>query len=225
MACEPNVDDMADKSLLPPRVSSSNRLRNPSRSPHPYHRRGPNLSDSSDSAQDRGQDGGIKGASTCTAGDLDTYGEDQTASERVPRHPQAPSPKNSSDSGTDADDESGGFLKILPAPSTRVRKGLRGIGPDESVSPLPTPSTLDVDLRKLLVQDSRNAVGKPRPQDETVGETKRARDKNTRKKIAEILRRISETGLLGCVGYTVYCGEGVAPALKKWRSGEYRAPL
>jgi hypothetical protein len=72
------------------------------------------------------------------------------------------------------------------------------------------PSTLDVDPRKFLVQETKREK-----------ERGRIKDKDTRRKLAEILRRISETGLLGFVGYAVYNGEGVAPALKDWRSGGY----
>jgi hypothetical protein len=206
MASNSKDDDLPDGTLPPSNPSEPRRMRQQSRSPHPYHRRGQNLPGSSDSGQERGSDGG----SPCAAEGPRTDKEGHTAPGHTSKQSQPSSPKSTSDSGTEADDEGGGFLKVLPAPSLRPRKGLRGNGIDGTVSPLLTPSTLDVDPRKFLVQETKREK-----------ERGRIKDKDTRRKLAEILRRISETGLLGFVGYAVYNGEGVAPALKDWRSGGY----
>jgi hypothetical protein len=217
MASNSKDDDLPDGTLPPSDPSEPRRMRQQSRSPHPYHRRGQNLPGSSDSGQERGSDGG----SPCAAEGPRTGKEGHIAPGHTSQQSQPSSPKSTSDSGTEADDEGGGFLKVLPAPSLRPRKGLRGNGIDGTVSPLLTPSTLDVDPRKFLVQETKREASKSRPQDEVEKERGRIKDKDTRRKLAEILRRISETGLLGFVGYAVYNGEGVAPALKDWRNGGY----
>jgi hypothetical protein len=214
MLTESKDDEVPDVSLSHPRLLEPNRLRQLSRSPHPYHRRGPNLSGTSESNQDYE----INGELDHSVRGTDTKKEEEHTPEHISPQPRSSNPRTSSDSGTDADDEGGGFLKVLPAPTLRPRKGLRTGESDGTASPLLTPSTLDVDLRKFLAQHSKG-TGKPESQSDPSKETKWVREKNTRKKIAEILRRISETSLLGFVGYTVYNGEGVAVALRDWRSG------
>src|SRR2546423_12714977 len=84
-----------------------------SRSPHPYHRRSASL----------------------------IAAEANARSIRTGDGPLTSTSPSSGDSGTEADDERGkGFLKGLPAPPLRARKGLRGATPVDrtpAISPLP----------------------------------------------------------------------------------------
>jgi len=128
-------------------------------------------------------------------------------------------PTSPSDSGTEADDESGVVLKGLPAPPIRWRKGLReneGLGTE---SPLLTPSYLDDDERRLFIE--RQLQGTPTLQDSAVRdeEVLRIRQKFTRRRRAELLRRTSETILLGVVGY-VACGTDSMRLQKVMTSGK-----
>lgn len=104
---------------------------------------------------------------------------------------------STSDSGTDADDESGIVLKGLPAPPLRSRKGLKD---QVTASPLLTPSYIDdEDIRLALERQlQRHSNLQNSSTDE---ETKKVREKFARRRRAELLRRLSETMLLGSVGY------------------------
>ena len=163
-----------------------------SRSPHPYHRRRGNF----DKVQ--------SGSRTVTRSGLDadinseddhatSYGNGHVSNDLI-------ASKSTSDSGTDADDESGLILKSLPAPPIKSRKGFIGQDGHGTASPLLTPSYLDDEDRKLALErqlrchsDLHNVS--------TDDETRKVREKFTRRRRAEFLRRISETLLLGFVGY------------------------
>lgn len=112
---------------------------------------------------------------------------------------------SSSDSGTEADDESGVVLKGLPAPPLRWRKGLRQNEGHVTESPLLTPSYFDDDERRRFIECQLR--GNPTLQDSALKdeEVLRIRQKYTRRRRAELVRRTSETVLLGVVGY-VACG-------------------
>lgn len=114
-------------------------------------------------------------------------------------------PTSSSDSGTEADDESGVVLKGLPAPPIRWRKGLRENEGRGTESPLLTPSYLDDDERRLFIECQLQ--GNPTLQDSALKDEEilRMRQKFTKRRRAELVRRTSETVLLGVVGY-VACG-------------------
>ena len=110
-----------------------------------------------------------------------------------------------SGSGTEADDERGSLLKGLPAPPTRPRKGLKASGhlsTSATQSPLLTPSCIDTEERK--VADERYFKTREGSQ-ETVAlrydEVQKVREKLTRRRRAELLRRISESVCIIIVGY------------------------
>lgn len=169
-----------------------------SRSPHPYHRRSLNLPNGELNL------GGV------WAGHDENHGQKLT-------------PKSSSDSGTEADDESGSLLKGLPAPPARPRKGLRdlrGNRADTDASPLVTPSFLNADQRRLCFQAVKKHAAGGRVKEETDGETRRIREKYTRRKWAEAVRRLSEMALLMAVGAIVCCGKDVLSAARQWRKGK-----
>lgn len=123
---------------------------------------------------------------------------------------------SSSDSGTEADDESGGLLKGLPAPPVKLRKGLKDAS--GTPSPLLTPSYLDDDSRRLALAwqtRRRKSLQSPVCTDE---ETLQIRDKFTKRRRAELLRRVTETILLGFVG-GIACGSEFKSILEVWSKG------
>lgn len=124
----------------------------------------------------------------------------------------------SSESGTEADDESGGFFKGLPAPPARPRKGLRGGGiKDEAISPLVTPRSLQNEKRSLSV-DGRQSIG-----DQQIAfdaEERSLREKYVRRRRGEILRRAVEICLLLLVAILVCSEPEALGTLREWRQGQ-----
>ncbi|OJD12680.1 hypothetical protein AJ78_06766 [Emergomyces pasteurianus Ep9510] len=154
-----------------------------SRSPHPYRRRGSHL------LTPVGND------------ESDSYTSSWRKSSRA-----------SSESGTEADDESTGFLKGLPAPQIRPRQTLsvrRGNGQDKGVQS--TGERLWSAFRRsrptVLKRDSSEAPDR----DEVDTQAQM-----TRRNRIEVLRRLSETALVIAVGATVYFGNGVRFAARAW---------
>ena len=140
-----------------------------SRSPHPYHRRGGSLS----------------------------HG-DEVPEVIVEQSANAPPSFESTESGTEADDEKGSFLKGLPAPPPRLRKGLRGSTPPKtftpSRTPLPTPPA--------LVQQELSGYFETFQKDKKerdVSEDRRRTHEYIQRKAKEIVRRSLETTLLACI--------------------------
>lgn len=174
--------------------STGEGLRILSRSPHPYHRRNFELLDPSDSL---------------------VYRNHSNTSDAVhePRNLSSSFTKEStpaSDSGTEADDEH--FLKRLPAPRTRLHKGLRG--QNESLSgtstPLPSPA--------LLEEEGRSAQN--RLKTETFAKKKRVSGENVRRR-KEVVRRLTEVFLLAVLGYFVRGNQHVQPFLVLWKRGNH----
>ncbi|KAF5855504.1 hypothetical protein ETB97_009097 [Aspergillus alliaceus] len=122
-------------------------------------------------------------------------------------------PKTSSDSGTEADDESTGFLKGLPAPPLRHRKGLRsnlnGAADQHDLwLPLlqPWPS-----LTRSTSRSSRRSSS-----EDTGARRVDLRGKAGKKRV-EILQRLLETGLLLSVGAVVLLQESARSLAWAWR--------
>ena len=165
-----------------------------SRSPHPYHRQRNALRyndvDTLQLSPVQGQTQKIG-----HQGEGATYFD----ADHRKRRKQTSSP---SDSGTEADDERGNILLGLPAPPNRLRKGLKGASNSETASPLLTPSYLDQETRRLehKGQSSRRASVQSRIC--TEGETAKLKEKFTQRRRAELIRRTSETILIGVVGFT-----------------------
>ncbi|KAE8373634.1 hypothetical protein BDV26DRAFT_61455 [Aspergillus bertholletiae] len=183
MAASQNHEE--ERLPLPNNLEQSNSfipesLRNPSRSPHPYHRKGSKRSEPH-----------LDGSDRLTPNSW---------------------PKTSSDSGTEADDESTGILKGLPAPPLRQRKGLRSGVSDaadrESWLPLlqPWPS-LGRSTSRSSRQSSSEDTGTGR-----VG----LRGKVGKKRLA-VLQRLLETGLLLSVGAVVLSQENARLLAWAWR--------
>ena len=171
-----------------------------SRSPHPYHRRGPSSSNghglshpSSDvPAVARPED------ARCSKG---TYFDTGHKNGRRVNESQ-------SDSGTEADDEKGAFLLGLPAPPPKPRKGLKTSS--ETTSPLLTPSCLDDECQKSIIESQTRRRFSPTVHS-TDEDTIKIREKFTRRRRAELIRRITENALLLAVCYIAVQGYLVWP--------------
>ncbi|KAI4197839.1 MAG: hypothetical protein LQ350_005684, partial [Teloschistes chrysophthalmus] len=112
-------------------------------------------------------------------------------------------PKSQSDSGTEADDESGPILKSLPAPPARLRKGLKDDSKLGISSPLLTPSYLDEITRREVFEPQLNRRGSAQSLASTDEEKVQVRIKFVKRRRAELLRRTTETFLLFSVGFHV----------------------
>jgi len=168
-------------------------LRILSRSPHPYHRRNFELLDPSDTL--------VYGT-----------GADADAAHELRNGPSSFTKDSTpaSDSGTEADDEH--FLKRLPAPKTRLHKGLRGQNEPLSGTSTPLPSPA------LLLEEGR--VAQHRPRQELFARSKRLSGDIVRRR-KEIIRRLTEVALLACLGYFVQANQHVQPFLVLWKRGTY----
>lgn len=123
--------------------------------------------------------------------------------------------RTSSESGTEADDEGTGILRGLPAPPLRPRKGLRAgrRGSEDYGTAFPVLSRWP-SFGRSSSQSSRRSSGEERGRD-TVEERERLK----RKRYVEVLRRVSETGLLMSVGAVVLLREDARSLVWDWRKG------
>lgn len=116
--------------------------------------------------------------------------------------------RTSSDSGTEADDESTGVLKGLPAPPIRPRKGLRAVEDGESWVPVPGLRSL-VRARARGQKDVARAIGGGG--DKGISQGKRV----------EVMRRVLEVALVASVGAVVVRPVDVRVVAWVWRKGMY----
>ena len=168
--------------------------RHASRSPHPYHRRGSSL---------------LEPDHVANAWTTKNYANGRA---KV-------STRSSSDSGSEADTEAAAVLKGLPAPPLRPRKGLRLAQQDGIESPLVTPSLLD-DERHITRLEAPGPVPSALKNAEVDEETRKIREKYTKRKRGEILRRLSEIALLCTVGAIVFHGLEAKDVILEWRQGK-----
>ena len=164
-----------------------------SRTPRPYHLRGDSLSNTQPWSSDGGSNGGANGYTS------------------LPR----PSHSESSESGTEADDEKGPLLKGLPAPALRLHKGLRGASPANltpASTPLPTPPA--------FVEGEEPRFFEPIQKSGTTSQQtrKQVRDYQVYKdrKRREVVRRCTETLLLCGIGIVVWQSIGGSTSLRDW---------
>ena len=164
------------------------------RSPHPYHRRGPSL----------------LGAES---------DEDNPRSISRPESTGLLTPRLSSESGTEADDEGGQALKRLPAPPLKPSKGLRDSAGKykNDISPLPTPSFSD---DRSLPPTSDSAIDTSRPLRREDRERWKLQARRTRRRRGEIVRRLTELGLLSAVCAVVCVRRDVSTKLSDWYQGQ-----
>lgn len=164
-------------------------LRQFSRSPHPYHR---NRRFGSQTPSEQG--------------------------DRLQPLSYSKASRTPSDSGTEADDESTGILRGLPAPPVRPRKGLRagGTGVGDSDAWLPT-----LQPWPSFVRSTRGSRGSSRGSSEDEANGRFAeKSRATRKRRVEILRRLMETILLLSVGAVVLLQRDARLLAWAWRKGK-----
>lgn len=130
------------------------------------------------------------------------------------------SPRASSESGTEADDESTGLLKGLPAPPARPsRKGLRSTsGRDDPLLWLQheTPRSWSLFVRSPARQPKRSSSDESMRDSDTYSTV---RGVIARRKRNEILRRGTETALLVSVGLIVLLQEDARSCAFQWHKG------
>jgi hypothetical protein len=204
-----------DAQLELPMASGIEHLELFRRSPHPYHRRQTELRSS---AQTSTESSGNDFSRTSLQPSNGTLSDEHGRKRR--KVSQSPS-----ESGTEADDEGYGFIKALPAPPLRPHKGLRnvrGTGRDGWTTPLLTPSMLDEDDRKFSASYFQVKDGlhneEPSPSD---NEAKAARKKYLKRRRNEVIRRTTETALLGAIGILAVIGCGCWAKLLQWHRGWY----
>lgn len=186
------------------------------RSPHPYHRRQAELRSLNQPSESSSNDFIQLSALTSSKSGSD---RDRTISNDDDARTRRKSSRTPSDSGTEADDEGYSFVRALPAPPIRPRKGLRdirGSGFDGGVSPLLTPSQIDEERRKPLAEyfkSSKEGFDGPSPTDE---EARTARHKYLKRRRAELIRRTTETGLLVVTGLMVINGCSSWKKILQW---------
>ncbi len=204
----PPTDDFDNLNNAEPRLFA--------RSPNPYHRR--NLVAGSN-RQLIGSE--YRSASTPASVSQNTS---RRGSDGVLEQDGKSSRKTSSQSGSEADDEGYGLIRALPAPPVRPRKGLRD-RTDEDDSPFLSPSQLDSGGRRRSVEClnlQKDRVGlKQTAEDEDA----RARARYRRRRMAELFRRIVETGLLASIGYLVIKQRPVRNGVRQKHRGNYTARL
>ncbi|KAF7539844.1 hypothetical protein G7Z17_g12345 [Cylindrodendrum hubeiense] len=172
-------------------------LRALSRSPHPYHHQNADLPHPSDRFARH------NGSAHTTKQD---NGGDFLSPTAYPA-PVAKDSPQSSDSGSEADDEH--FWKGLPAPKPKPHKGLRGL--NESLSgtstPLPSPGTQDVDGARLRIVDKAFST-------DGMSEPRRVFDAIRRKRV--VARRATEAGIVLALGVMVASNPDVSRLLDVW---------
>lgn len=188
-------------------IAREDTLRRLSRSPHPYHRQKVDIAHASENiARRTASDKSPLGSAQATDDE-----QDNTASAEWTYKESA-----NSDSGTEADDEH--FLRGLPAPKLRPRKGLRGIeiSASSSPSPLASPGIPDVEIFGAHGFFRRTTI--PLSLQKGEERTKAAHIFREKRKI-EIIRRATEVGLLVFVA-GFHCSDGqVRRLLYLWRKG------
>lgn len=148
----------------------------------------------------------------------DKYGRGE-ASSRPSTPPTGQGSAAASESGTEADDERPAFIRALPAPHDRPRKGLKTGEADQDV--LLTPSQLDDEGRRLSVDYFRSRkggkLGKEVDAREEAENEQKEQQRLLKIRIAEFARRSSEVGLMAVIIASVLCGRGVWDQAVRWR--------
>lgn len=187
------------------------------RSPHPYLRHRADLSN----AQLPSENSSNNASATRTPPrPSDRTIPDEDYRKRRKRNSQSPS-----ESGTEADDEGYQFVKALPAPPLRPRKGLRdrqGLGREEGLSPLLTPTQIEEEVRKYSDEYFREGKHNFRGAEASPidKEAQAARQKYMRRRRNEVIRRTTETALLAGIGILAIHGCECWPRLLEWHRGQ-----
>lgn len=177
-------------------------LRLLSRSPHPYARQNHELLEPSASVSFPSRRG--VPPSSANGG----HGRSTTAYPSLSSRENSPS----SDSGTEADDEH--FLKGLPAPRSKLHKGLRGLNEVISGTSTPLPSPAFPDDQDRILSPTPTQFKK----EAQAGSDPRIASERLKRK-REVVRRLTELLLLGSLGAIVHANDSARPLLQKWQRG------
>lgn len=191
-----------------------------SRSPHPYHRDRASVSQDNGSSLTQRTRPSVTQSTTVQPVDREIEPTYFDADHRKRRKGSS----STSDSGTEADDERGAAFLGLPAPPTRPRKGLKSADFSATASPLLTPSYLDEEQRNLVLKSPPKRRASLQSQGCTDEETTKIREKFARRRRAELTRRVSETLLLGAVGF-IACRNDLARVLDSFAGGSLHNPV
>lgn len=177
-----------------------------SRSPHPYHRQQFELPYSSEQINSN-----VPQAPTPS---LPTQLDDNEGRTDI-RQSLAGYRDSNSDSGTEADDEH--FLKGLPAPKSRPHKGLRNADGSVSNSPSPllSPAILDDEIQNISGFIRKGPATSAAQNEE---DASRAVKWLQRKRRVEIVRRVTEAGILVFVGGVLCLNREVRDVLGLWKA-------
>ena len=194
-----------------------------SRSPHPYSKQQRDVLQDSGSASAYLRDALVGSTMTDSSLNLEKNEHAYHTYFDADHRKRRKTSSSPSDSGTEADDERGrGSLLGLPAPPLRPRKGLKGLNGLGTESPLLTPSYLDAESRRLESKSQPRRRGSLQSQNYTDEETVILRRKFNQKRQAELIRRITETVLMGAIGF-VACSSDTEWLLRIGVRG-YRQP-
>ncbi|KAJ5811880.1 hypothetical protein N7474_008181 [Penicillium riverlandense] len=166
------------------------------RSPHPYH---------------------LKSSASARRHGSHTPPSEQGDLLRPPSYYSSKSSRTPSDSGTEADDESTGLLRGLPAPPLRPRKGLR-VGTNGTVVADTDPWMPSLHpWPPLLVRTIPRKSSRWSSDTEAEGRMAEKRQMLNRKRRVEVLRRLLETALLLSVGGVVLLQRDARALAWAWR--------
>lgn len=191
--------DLTPDALIPPDPDEQDSLRALNRSPHPYHHQTKELPYASDRFEKR-------------ADSIRSRVRGNGANKPSPERPVSFRKESSagSESGTEADDEH--FLKGLPAPKTKLHKGLRGR--NEQLSGTSTPILSPAILEEEGSDYVKQKKAAPRIEPE-------------RKRVIDLLRhhrnlaqRATEAVIVATLGLMVRANRQVAPLLGIWDRGK-----
>ena len=184
-----------------------------SRSPHPYSKR------KNDMLQDNAKVATCLGTAFVSLPEADssmTFEKNEHTYFDADHRKRRRYVSSPSDSGTEADDERArGSLLGLPAPPIRPRKGFKGSNGSGTESPLLTPSYLDAESRKLDLKAQQKRRGSLQSQSHTDEETIKRRQKFSQRRRAELIRRATETTLMGAIGF-IACSKDIEWLLRQW---------
>lgn len=183
-------------------------VRRLSRSPHPYHKQNselPYASERFSSVESLGRTSWVADNTADGKRESPTSGSEQYRE------------STNSDSGTEADDEH--FLKGLPAPRLRPPKGLRGA--DGPISGASTPTLSPAIGDDILYGRLGYAIKKGfSAEDLTEKEVRKAVETHRRNRRIEIVRRVTEGGILGFIGLLLYLNPEVRRIISTFRTGK-----
>lgn len=216
-----NATTIIDNDIIDSTTTDSNYSPRLSRSPHPYYR-------ISSKIANRERDDSLARSDYHQASDSGSINDRSNVVQRKKQRNSnrngngwsRTSPRASSESGTEADDESTGLLKGLPAPPVRSsRKGLRSTaGRDDPLLWLQdeTPQSWSLFVRSPIRQPKRSSSEESMRSNATFATV---RGVVARRKRNEVMRRVTETALLLSVGVVVLLREDARSYASSWHKG------